>query len=127
MKESSVFASTKIIQSVTLWCHENIPLGNVLRQFPVNHFADGEMLSKMPLNNNSNNINNNNRQLVVLADHRIKQKECEKKDKPLDLAREQKKLWNVKVKLILIVTCAFGTVTKGLLKGLEELEVGGRV
>ena len=29
--------------------------------------------------------------------------------------------------IILIVTGAFGTVTKGLLKGLDELEVGGRV
>ena len=31
------------------------------------------------------------------ADHRIKLKECEKKDKYLDLARELKKLWNMKV------------------------------
>ena len=29
--------------------------------------------------------------------------------------------------IIPIVIGAFGTVTKGLLKGLEELEVGGRV
>ena len=29
--------------------------------------------------------------------------------------------------IITIVTGAFGTVTKGLLKGLEDLEVGGRV
>ena len=29
--------------------------------------------------------------------------------------------------VIPIVICAFGTVTKGLLKGLEDLEVGGRV
>ena len=31
---------------------------------------------------------------AVPADHRIKLKECEKKDKYLDLARELKKLWN---------------------------------
>ncbi len=61
------------------------------------------------------------------ADHRIKLKECEKKDKYLDLARELKKLWNVQVTIIPIVIGAFGTVTKGLLKGLEDLEVGGRV
>ena len=36
----------------------------------------------------------------VPADHRIKLKECEKKDKYLDLARELKKLWNVKVTII---------------------------
>ena len=65
--------------------------------------------------------------LAVLADHRIKLKECEKKDKYLDLAREQKKLWNMQVTIIPIVIGVFGTVTKGLLKGLEDLGVGGRV
>ena len=44
-----------------------------------------------------------------------------------DLARELKKLWNMKVTIIPIVIGAFGTVTKELLKGLEDLEVGGRV
>ena len=33
----------------------------------------------------------------------------------------------MKVKIISIVIGAFLTVTKGLLKGLEDLEVGGRV
>ena len=64
---------------------------------------------------------------AVPADHRIKQKECENKDKYLDLARELKKLWNMQVTIIAIVIGAFGTVTKGLLKGLEDLGVGGRV
>ena len=36
-------------------------------------------------------------------------------------------LWNMKVTIIPIVIGAFGTVTKGLLKGLEDLQVGGRV
>ena len=63
---------------------------------------------------------------AVLANHRIKLKECEKKDKYFDLARELKKLWNMKVTIIPIVIGAFGTVTKGLLKELEDLEVGGR-
>ena len=57
----------------------------------------------------------------------MKLKECEKKDKYLDFARELKKLWNMKVTIIPIVIGAFGTVTKGLLKGLEDLKVGGRV
>ena len=57
----------------------------------------------------------------------MKLKECEKKDKYLDLARELKKLWNMQVTIIPIAICEFGTVTKGLLKGLEDLEVGGRV
>ena len=65
---------------------------------------------------------------AVSADHRIKLKECEKKDKYLALARElKKKLWNMKVTIRSIEIGAFGTVTKGLLKGLEDLEVGGRV
>ena len=64
---------------------------------------------------------------AVPADHRIKLKEFEKKHKYLDLARELKKLWNMNVKIIPIVIGAFGTVTKGLLNELEDLEVGGRV
>ena len=63
--------------------------------------------------------------IAVPADHRIKQKECEKKDKYLDFAREWKKLWNMQVTSIPIVIGAFGTVTKGWLKGLEDFEVGG--
>ena len=54
-------------------------------------------------------------------------KECEKEDKYLDLARELKKLRNMKVTIVPIVIGAFGTMTKGLLKGLEDLEVGGQV
>ena len=64
---------------------------------------------------------------AVPADHRIKRNECEKRDKYLDLARELKKLWNMLVTIILIVIGAFGTVTKRLFKGLEDVEVGGRV
>ena len=63
----------------------------------------------------------------VPADHKIKLKECKKKDKYLGLARELKKLWNMQMTIIPIVIGAFGTVTKGLLKGLEDLDVGGRV
>ena len=64
---------------------------------------------------------------AVPADHRINLKECAKKDKYLDLTRELKKLWNMKVTIVPIVIGAFGTITKGLLKGLEDLEVCGRV
>ena len=63
---------------------------------------------------------------MVPTDHRIKLKEYEKKDKYLDLARELQKLWDMKVTIISIAIGAFGTVTKGLLKGLEDLEVGRR-
>ena len=67
-------------------------------------------------------------EFAVPAKHRINLKESEKKDKYLDLARElKKKLWNMKVTVVQIVIGALGTVTKGLLKGLEDLEVGGWV
>ena len=61
------------------------------------------------------------------ADHRIKLKECEKKDKYLDLARELKKILNMNVVIVPIVIGDFGTVTKGLLTGLKDWEFGGRV
>ena len=63
---------------------------------------------------------------AVPADHIIKLKECEKKDKYLDLARElKKKLWKIMVTITPIVIGAFSKVTKGSLKVLEDLEVRG--
>ena len=50
---------------------------------------------------------------IIPADHRVKLKEREKRDKYQDLTRELKKLWNMKVTVIQIVIGAFGTVTKG--------------
>ena len=61
---------------------------------------------------------------AVPADHRVKLKENEKMDKYLDLARELKKLWNMKVK---VIVGALGTVPKGLERGLENLEIRGRI
>ena len=60
---------------------------------------------------------------AVPADYWIKLKENEKKDKCLNLTRELKKLLRMNVTIILIVIGAFGRVTKGLLKGLEDLEI----
>ena len=62
---------------------------------------------------------------AVPADHRIKLKECEKKDKYLDFARELKKLWNMQVTIIRIVIGAFGTVTKRIIKGTGGIEGWG--
>ena len=53
-------------------------------------------------------------------DHTVKSKENEKKDKYLDIAWGLKKLWNMKGTFISIIIGAFGTVTEGLLKGLED-------
>ena len=59
-------------------------------------------------------------------DHRINLKESEKKDMYLDLARELKKLWNMKVTIVPIVIGTLRTITKGLLKCQEDLEIGIR-
>ena len=64
---------------------------------------------------------------AVLADHRVKLKENEKKDNYLKLARELKKLGNIRVIFISIVTGALGRVIEGFSKGLADLEIGGRV
>ena len=66
-------------------------------------------------------------EFAVPVDHWIKLKESEKKDKYLDLAKELKKLWNIKMMVIPIVTGALSTVTKGLIKGLEDLEIRGQM
>ena len=49
---------------------------------------------------------------AVPVDHRIRLKECEKKDKYLDLARELKKIWNMKVTIVPMLIGAFITITK---------------
>ena len=64
---------------------------------------------------------------VIPADHRVKLKESEKRNEYLDLARELKKLWHLKVTVIPIIIGALGTVTKGLIKGLEDLGIKGQV
>ena len=63
---------------------------------------------------------------AVPSYHRVKLKEREKIDKYLDFTRELKKLLNMKVTFILIVIVAPGSVTKGLIKGLEDLETRER-
>ena len=55
-----------------------------------------------------------------MADLRVKLKQNEKKDKYLDLTRELKKLWKMKVTVIPIVVGAIGTVTKEFVKGGEK-------
>ena len=59
---------------------------------------------------------------AVPANCRVKLKESEK-DKYLDFTKELKKQWNMKLTFIPIVIGALGTVTKGLIKGLEDLEI----
>ena len=83
------------------------------------------------INNNNNYYYNQQKKSIckivdfaVPADHIINLNECEKKDKYHDLARELKKLWNMKVTIVPIEIGAFGTITKWLLKGLDDLADG---
>ena len=54
---------------------------------------------------------------AILANHRLKLKENEKKDKYLDLARELKKLWNMKVTFILINDWCSWYTHQSIIKG----------
>ena len=63
---------------------------------------------------------------AALVDYRAKSKEIKKKHKYLDLARERNKLWNTKVIVIPIVIGSLGTILKGLVRGLNELEIRRR-
>ena len=63
---------------------------------------------------------------TVPADRMVKLKESKKRDKYIDLARElKKKLWNMKVTVIQIVIGALGTVSKEVIKGLEDMKIRG--
>ena len=61
---------------------------------------------------------------VFPANQRVKIKESEKTDKCLDLTRElKKKLWNMRIAVIPVVTRVLETVPKSLEKSLEGLEI----
>ena len=53
--------------------------------------------------------------------------ERKRRDKFLDLGGELKKLWDIKVTVIPILIGTLGTVTKGLVKELKELEIRAQV
>ena len=57
------------------------------------------------------------------AGHRLKVKEIEKKNKYLDIFREWKKLWDMKVIVTPFVIGTLGRVTNGSVQGLEDLEI----
>ena len=61
------------------------------------------------------------------ADYWVTFKKSEKKDKYLHPVRELKKLWNMKVTIILILIGARDTITRGLVKGMEDLEIRWQV
>ena len=55
--------------------------------------------------------------LAVPADHIVKIKEID-----IDLARELKKIWNMTMIVIPMIPDAHGTIPRGVVTGLEELE-----
>ena len=64
---------------------------------------------------------------TVPADYSVKLKESEKRNKYRNIARELNKLWNFKMTVMSIVNGALGSVTKGMVQELEDLEIRGRV
>ena len=64
---------------------------------------------------------------TVQYDSRIESKENEKVQKYQDLARELRKLWQVKVKVVTVVVGALGTIPKALEKHLKEIGTSVRV
>ena len=70
-----------------------------------------------------------NHQLMLVGKNRkgVNNNINEKMENYFNLARELKKLWNIKVTVIAIAVRALGRIQKGLVKGLEDLEIREQV
>ena len=64
--------------------------------------------------------------IAIPADHRVKLKESNKRDKFLDPVRELKRTMDYEVTVIPIVVGALRTVLKGWVSGVLVLEIRGR-
>ena len=64
---------------------------------------------------------------AILYDSRVKSKEVEKIEKYQDLARELRKLWNMKVKVIPIIIATLGTTPRQVKKRLEVIVIETKV
>ena len=64
---------------------------------------------------------------AVQYDSRVEQKELEKKEKYQDLARELKKIWNMKATVTPVVIGALGAIPKKLKKGLQDLGIETKI
>ena len=64
---------------------------------------------------------------AVQYDSRVEQKELEKKEKYQDLARELKKIWNMKATVTPVVIGALGAIPKKLKKGLQDLGIEAKI
>ena len=85
-----------------------------------NHLISARRPDQVIVNKKKKNLTDSD--FAIPANHRVKIKGGEKRDKYQDLARELKMRWNMKVTVIPIVSSALGTIPKGLLKGLEDLK-----
>ena len=65
--------------------------------------------------------------VAVPADRRIEIKELEKIEKYQDLARELKKIWKTKVKVVPVVVGSLGSVSKRLKKYVTMLGISNRI
>ena len=74
------------------------------------------------------NNNNNNKGITWRPWEQVSENQRKiKRDSYLDLAKEQRQLWNMRVTLIPIVIDALVRFIKGLERGLEELGIRGRI
>ena len=64
---------------------------------------------------------------AVPYDNRVDAKEMEKIEKYQDLARELRKIWNKRVKVIPIIIGALGTTPKLLRKRLEDIGIETKI
>ena len=64
---------------------------------------------------------------AIPFDARVDDKEVEKIEKYLDLARELKKVWNMKVTVVPLVVGALGTPAKALKKRLKIIVIETKI
>ncbi len=64
---------------------------------------------------------------AVPYDTRVNTKESEKIEKYQDLARELKKLWNMKVVIIPVIIGTLGTTPKNIRKRMDEIGIKIRI
>ena len=65
--------------------------------------------------------------VLAPVDYRVKIKENQRRDRYLVFIRQEKKLSIMKVTVIPVVFGALGTDPKGLVREMEEIEIGRRV
>ena len=93
-------------------------------EIQTDHSISTRRLSRVLIENKKRTCHQVN--LIVPANHRVKMKKKEKIDKYLDLARELKMPWNMRVTVIPIIVSALEALLSGLKKILVELKIKWR-